>query len=303
MRRADNAEGRVDTVASLDAAALGKGGAWGKVFFVARHFGTGIILSTAFIHLLYHGFVMFNNECIGELGYESTSSAIALAGAFVTFLLDFIGSRTARAKLDHAHARATSAAPEGDETTKEVDGTTTLASSSLVGHSCTHEEAVVRTEQVWQVFLLEAGIIFHSIMIGVTLGAGSGQGWTTLLIVIVFHQFFEGAALGARITLLFWISKLRTFFLGLIFILITPIGIAIGIGVRNSFSQNGKASLLSVGILNSISGGILLYTAFKLLAVDFTDGPLKNAKVSTVCVALGSVIVGMVAMSVLGKWA
>jgi len=32
------------------------------------------------------------------------------------------------------------------------------------------------------------------VMIGVTLGADSGDGWTTLLIVIVFHQFFEGAA-------------------------------------------------------------------------------------------------------------
>jgi hypothetical protein len=35
-------------------------------------------------------------------------------------------------------------------------------------------------------------------------------------------------------------------------------GIGIGIGVRQSFSQNGKASLLSVGILNSISAGILV---------------------------------------------
>lgn len=31
-------------------------------------------------------------------------------------------------------------------------------------------------------------------MIGVTLGADSGDSWMTLLIVIVFHQFFEGAA-------------------------------------------------------------------------------------------------------------
>jgi len=37
-----------------------------------------------------------------------------------------------------------------------------------------------------------------------------------------------------------------------------PSGIGIGIGVRQSFSQNGKASLLSVGILNSISAGILV---------------------------------------------
>jgi zinc transporter 1/2/3 len=151
--------------------------------------------------------------------------------------------------------------------------------------------------------LLEAGIIFHSIMIGVTLGAASGSGFTTLLIVITFHQFFEGAALGARIALLYWISKARAIVMGIAFILITPVGIAIGIGVRQSFSQNGKASLLSVGILNAISAGILLYTAFKLLAHDFVDGPLKHAPVSRVLTALAALVVGLIAMSVLGKWA
>lgn len=42
-------------------------------------------------------------------------------------------------------------------------------------------------------------------------------------------------------------------------------GIGIGIGVRQSFSQNGKASLLSVGILNSISAGILVSHLFRLV--------------------------------------
>lgn len=59
---------------------------------------------------------------------------------------------------------------------------------------CCHADLIFQAEQGWQVMLLEAGIIFHSIMIGVTLGADSGDSWTTLLIVIVFHQFFEGAA-------------------------------------------------------------------------------------------------------------
>lgn len=140
-------------------------------------------------------------------------------------------------------------------------------------------------------------------MIGVTLGASSGAGWTTLLIVIVFHQFFEGAALGARIALLYWISRMRAILMGIAFILITPVGIAIGIAVRQVFSQNGKASLLSVGILNAISAGILLYTAFKLLATDFVDGPLKRAPVGKVVAAGAALIVGVIGMSVLGKWA
>lgn len=46
-----------------------------------------------------------------------------------------------------------------------------------------------------------------------------------------------------------------------------------------------------------------LYTAFKLLAADFVDGPLRNAKKSKVIVALLALVVGIIAMSVLGKWA
>ena len=55
------------------------------------------------------------------------------------------------------------------------------------------------------------------VMVGVTLGAGSGTGWTTLMIVIVFHQIFEGAALGARIAALHWLSRTRAFLYGFAF--------------------------------------------------------------------------------------
>jgi len=49
-----------------------------------------------------------------------------------------------------------------------------------------------------EVWLLEAGIIFHSIMIGVMLGATGGSPWIPLLCAIVFHQSapkFEGCVL------------------------------------------------------------------------------------------------------------
>lgn len=87
---------------------------------------------------------------------------------------------------------------------------------------------------------------------------GGGEGWSTLLIVIIFHQFFEGLALGARIALLDFASRWTPWIMGMAFTLITPIGIAIGVGVHENFSANGKAPLLSVGILNSISAGILV---------------------------------------------
>ena len=287
------------------AADFGKGtGLWGNVFFVARHFGTGIILSTAFIHLLFHGFVMFQNECVGHMSYEATAPAISLAAAFITFLFDLVGARIVHKTHSGSHL------PNGDRGEKNASPSAPGSPQAEHDHAHIiddghghHVDAMFAAEQNWQVLLLEAGILFHSIMIGVTLGAGSGNGWTTLFIVIIFHQIFEGLALGARIAVLTWISKVRSLVMAAAFTLITPIGIAIGIGVRKSFSQNGKASLLSVGILNSISAGILLYTAFKLLSGDFTEGPLRNARPMKILVALASLVVGMIAMSVLGKWA
>lgn len=64
--------------------------------------------------------------------------------------------------------------------------------------------------------------------------------------------------LGARIASLHWQSRLHTILQILAFMLTTPIGIAIGIGVRQSFSANGTAALVSIGILDSTSAGILV---------------------------------------------
>lgn len=186
---------------TLDAGSFGRDvGIFGNILFVARHFGTGIIFSTAFVHLLFHGFVMFNNECLGEMVYEATAAAIALASALITFFFDFLGSRSSHQRMERRASEAST--PNGSlSESPRADQEKTLAipddntNNAQMSHSCvSHTEEIFREEQGWQVILLEAGIIFHSIMIGVTLGAGSGVGWTTLLIVLVFHQFFEGAA-------------------------------------------------------------------------------------------------------------
>lgn len=55
-----------------------------------------------------------------------------------------------------------------------------------------------------QVALLEMGILFHSVFIGMALSVTGGPGFIVLLIAIVFHQTFEGLALGSRIAVLQW---------------------------------------------------------------------------------------------------
>ncbi|BEI86704.1 hypothetical protein CcaverHIS002_0700500 [Cutaneotrichosporon cavernicola] len=288
------------SVGHLDAASFGREyGFWGNVFFLARHFGTGVIISTAFVHLLYHGFLMWNDKCHGTLLFAPVAPTIAMVGALITFALDFTASHAAEKRFG-AGSGLTSSTPAE---TPDISHT----EKDMVPHNgcCPDAEAAIlawQNKELWRVLLLEAGIIFHSVMIGVTLGADSSPSWTTLFIVIIFHQFFEGAALGARLALLHWLSRWRSFLQASMFMIVTPIGIAIGIGVRQSFSANGRAALISIGILDSTSAGILLYTAFKLLAADFVDGPLKNANKKSLFASLFSLFLGILSMTILGRW-
>lgn len=74
--------------------------------------------------------------------------------------------------------------------------------------------------------------------------------------------------------------------------------------MHSAYNPNSGAALLAIGILDAISGGVLLYAGIvELLVHDFMLGELAHARAGTVGVALASVVAGMVCMSVLGKWA
>lgn len=56
--------------------------------FVLRHFGAGIIFATAFVHLLFEGFSILNDPCVGQLAFEPASPAIAMGACFLIFVFD-----------------------------------------------------------------------------------------------------------------------------------------------------------------------------------------------------------------------
>ncbi|KAG7293592.1 hypothetical protein NEMBOFW57_003645 [Staphylotrichum longicolle] len=149
------------------------------VFTILRQFGTGVIISTAFVHLYTHATLMFANECLGELSYESTSSAILMAGLFLSFLIEYAGNRL----IQWHEAKAQPASVES------------------AGHSHGAASPAARTDMV-NITVLEAGVIFHSLLIGLTLVVAGDSFFLTLFAVIVFHQMFEGLALGTRIAAL-----------------------------------------------------------------------------------------------------
>ena len=129
--------------------------------------------------------------------------------------------------------------------------------------------------QMTAIFILEFGVIFHSIFIGLTL-AVAGEEFITLYIVLVFHQTFEGLGLGTRLAGAPWPKSKRwtPYVLGVCYAFSTPIAIAIGLGVRQTYPPQSQTTLIVNGCFDAISAGILIYTGLiELMAHEFMFSP------------------------------
>ena len=100
--------------------------------------------------------------------------------------------------------------------------------------------------------LLEGGILFHSIFVGMTISITT-EGFITLLVAILFHQFFEGLGLGSRIAAVPYKPKaLKPWVLVVAFGTTCPIGQVIGLVTRDSYDQGSAFSLILVGFFNAL---------------------------------------------------
>ncbi|OCT49428.1 ZIP family zinc transporter [Cladophialophora carrionii] len=160
-----------------------------------------------------------------------------------------------------------------------------------------------------QCLLLEAGIIFHSIFIGMAVSVAQGTQFVVLLIAICFHQTFEGFALGSRIAalipVLFDAGSPKPWLMCLAYGVTTPAGQALGIFLHTLYDPASKVGLLMVGITNAISSGLLLFAGLvQLIAEDFLSEKsyesLQGRRRIEACIA---VTLGGLLMSAVGAWA
>lgn len=179
--------------------------------------------------------------------------------------------------------------------------------------------------QIIGVAILEFGVVLHSFVVGMTLAVV--ERFPTLFVVITLHRMlnapvgsilqleadlflhmsetFEGLGLGARLAGLKLPQKMSWVPLAaaVLFSAVTPVGLAVGLAVRKSYSPDSPTALIVSGILDSLSAGILLYTGLvELLCAEFLfHQEMREAPLGRVLYALGCVILGAVAMSILGK--
>ncbi len=143
-------------------------------------------------------------------------------------------------------------------------------------------------------------------VIGVVLVVAGDSFFITLWVVIIFHQMFEGLALGSRIAALprGEAGTLARWSMAGLFALITPLGMAIGIGVLKRFNGQDRSTLIALGTLDAFSAGILLWVAIvDMLAADWVRGDLRHAGALKTGLATLALLAGLISMSVLANWA
>ncbi|EGD95947.1 ZIP family zinc transporter [Trichophyton tonsurans CBS 112818] len=331
-----------------------------RFLFLSRHFGTGVLIATAFVHLLPTAFISLTSPCLPRFwnkGYPAFAGLVAMAAVLIVVCIEMFFAMKGAGHVHgseydtligdghghghgHSHGHGHGHAHENgssvrmgkvrrnpparivisNSTENLVDGASPLMQNGYARgqdgrdagadhpsddenrdldleeldpqpddneseyvrpshhhHHHSHDSHMSEQsaqKQLLQCLLLEAGILFHSIFIGMALSVATGANFLVLLVAISFHQTFEGFALGARIAALipalFPASSPRPWLMALAYGATTPIGQAIGLGVHNLYDPASTTGLLMVGLTNAFSSGLLLFAGLvELLAEDF----------------------------------
>ncbi|KPA74602.1 putative mitochondrial iron/zinc transporter protein-like protein [Leptomonas pyrrhocoris] len=233
-----------------------------------------------------------------------------------------------KSAVDDQRARRNSSGSERDKTTVGLSDAAAVSALGNDHHSDLHAHADGECEahghqhlvvtvpmdmgsirRVIAAVCMEFGVTLHSVFVGLAIGLTTDTELKPLLFALVFHQLFEGMAMGSRLVDAKFEGNLETY-LALVFSVSAPAGMAaatIAVSVSRD-AMTGSGFVTMMAILDSLCGGILLYLAFTLLLGDFVadmklfcadDLPGRRSRKIILFAALWF---GMGLMAFVGKW-
>ncbi|KAF2030076.1 Zinc/iron permease [Setomelanomma holmii] len=344
-----------------------------QFLFLSRHFGTGVLIATAFVHLLPTAFESLTDPCLPRFwneGYSAMPGLIAMTAVFVVVGIEMIfASRGA----GHVHATDYETLGHGDHGAsprpphKRIHsyGRYSIGASEANGHLpaiVLHDIAssdnlmAGRSPSLASLMTLVSShakgrVARNSIdddndsdldISPDELGpqdVGDSEDETRLLsrpdmrkqgrdsrdqspespekteaqnqklllqcllleAGILFHSVFIGMAFAIR----FPAGSIRPWLMAMAYGTTTPIGQAIGLAIHTLYDPASQIGLLTVGFMNAISSGLLLFAGLvELLAEDFlSDESYVTLHGKRRLQACASVVSGAALMALVGAWA
>ncbi|RRT57691.1 hypothetical protein BHE74_00018582, partial [Ensete ventricosum] len=276
------------------------------MFFVIKAFAAGVILATGLIHILPAAFQSLTSPCLVEHPWHTfpVTGFVVMSSAMWTMMIDSFA--TSYYKRSHF----SKARPVEEDEEHGQEGHVHVHAHPSHGHAhgstaAAAEEASISERIRHQVIsqVLELGILVHSVIVGISLGASQRPSTIRPLVgALSFHQFFEGIGLGGCIVQADFRAK-STVVMAVFFSLTAPVGIALGIAVSSVYDDASSTALIVEGVFNAASAGILVYMALvDLLAADFTNSRMQ----SNVRLQFGAhlaLLLGAGLMSLIAIWA
>ncbi|XP_022948010.1 zinc transporter 6, chloroplastic [Cucurbita moschata] len=285
-----------------------------KAILIIKCFAAGVILATSLVHVLPDAFDALSDcQVASQHPWRDFPfcGLVTMIGALLALLVDV----TATSHVEHSHYNPveTEEKPRTDSA-GDIGLLVSVDSKSEIGNlgggSCHRrregEEELVKLKQKLVSQVLEIGIIFHSVIIGVTMGMSQNQCTIKPLVAALsFHQIFEGMGLGGCIAQAGF-SFTTTSYMCFMFSVTTPMGIVLGMVLFSitGYDDSSPKALIMEGLLGSFSSGILIYMALvDLIAVDFFHNKMMSSNQGLKRGCFVALLLGSASMSVLALWA
>ncbi|XP_039062410.1 zinc transporter 1-like [Hibiscus syriacus] len=177
-----------------------------NLFFFIKAFAVRVILSTGFIHVLPDATENLTSPCLHEnpWGKFPFAGLVAMAASIGTVMIDVFA--TPHYTKSHLHKSQQNIGGD-EEKTEENENHLPVHTHATHSHAHGSVSMVQRSDSVQLLRhrvvsqVLELGIVVHSVIIGISLGASeSPKTIRPLVAALTFHQFFEGMGLGGCIS-------------------------------------------------------------------------------------------------------
>ncbi|KAL9239459.1 hypothetical protein vseg_013780 [Gypsophila vaccaria] len=300
-------------------------------FLLIRAFASGVILATGFMHVMPDSWNDLTSPCLPDYPWKvfPFTPFITMISAYGTMMMDsFTTSYFERNNNNNNNNNENKDNEANDGQIKEQNGNKINGNevSEIIinrvdeiglenqnnGHVHNHGQflqvicdkngsQLLKDRVIAQV--LEVGIVVHSVVIGLSMGASDNACTIkTLIAAISFHQLFEGMGLGGCILQAEYGLRVKAIMVTF-FSITTPLGIVLGMALQNVYKEDSPMALIVVGICNAVSAGLLIYMALvDLLSADFKGTKLQsNMKLQFWCYVMA--LLGSGLMSLMAKWA
>ncbi|MCD9646646.1 hypothetical protein HAX54_036657, partial [Datura stramonium] len=179
-----------------------------SLFVIVKAFAAGIILGTGFMHVLPDSFEMLSSNCLKENPWHKFpfTGFVAMLSAIITLAIDSMATSL------YSKKHKAGVTPQAQNGHVINGGDQEMGTVNNHGHFHSHHHGSLSKDIGTKLLryrviamkmdaagdeVLELGIIVHSIVIGISLGASNNTCTIKgLVAALCFHQMFEGMGLG-----------------------------------------------------------------------------------------------------------